>query len=85
VRTTLTIDDQIAEELEELAHQGQRTFKSVVNEVLRAGLEHRRQRKTPVFREKPASMGLRREYEGKLNQIADELAAEDYAAKERRK
>lgn len=84
MRTTLTIDDQVAAELEELAHESRRSFKSVVNEVLRAGLEQKRLVKVPVFREQPLLLGLRREFEGKLNQVADELLAEDYLAKERR-
>lgn len=84
MRTTLTIDDQVAAELEELAHESRRSFKSVVNEVLRAGLEQKRLVNVPVFREQPVAMGLRREYEGKLNQIADELFVEDYLATERR-
>lgn len=39
MRTTLTIDDQIADSLKQVAHESGKTFKHVVNEVLRAGLQ----------------------------------------------
>ena len=41
MRTTLTIDDQIAEELKRLAFESGRSFKEVVNESLRRGLASR--------------------------------------------
>ncbi len=37
MRTTLTLDDDVAARLERL-RRGERTFKDVVNEVMRAGL-----------------------------------------------
>jgi len=80
----VTLDDQIAQELERIAYESRKSFKSVVNEVLRAGLENKKKAKAPVFRESPAQLGLRREFEGKLNQLADELWSEDFAVKGRR-
>ena len=44
MRTTLTINDDIALELKELAHRSGRSFTAVVNETLRAGLTVRRYR-----------------------------------------
>ena len=38
MRTTLTIDDQLAAELKRLALETNRSFKKVVNDTLRAGL-----------------------------------------------
>lgn len=38
MRTTLTIDDQLARALKERAHRSGRPFKEVVNEALRSGL-----------------------------------------------
>jgi hypothetical protein len=38
VRTTLTLDDDVARLLEEQAHRTRRPFKEVVNEALRRGL-----------------------------------------------
>jgi len=58
MRTTLTIDDKIAEQLKEIAHRSGIPYKQVVNETLRAGLASR---KTPVksrpYKLKPASLG----------------------------
>ncbi len=84
MRTTLTLEDDLAEELKRLAQESRRGLKSVVNELLRAGLEKKRQERTPVFREQPVALGLGREYRGKLNQVADELWTEDYLAKDER-
>lgn len=56
MRTTLTIDDQLAAELKRVAHESGKSFKQVVNDALRAGLQ-------PAgavsvrYRLKPASMG----------------------------
>ena len=41
VRTTLTIDDDLAAALKDKAHDERRSFKEVVNEVLRRGLAAR--------------------------------------------
>ena len=38
MRTTLTLDEQIAKALKEVAHRTGKPFKQVVNEALRAGL-----------------------------------------------
>lgn len=38
VRTTLTLDDDVAAQLEQLRARGTRSFKELVNEALRAGL-----------------------------------------------
>jgi hypothetical protein len=38
MRTTLTIDDQLATALKDAAHRSNKSFKEVVNETLRAGL-----------------------------------------------
>ncbi|MYD93191.1 MAG: DUF2191 domain-containing protein [Chloroflexi bacterium] len=39
MRTTLTIEDGIARQLKDIAHRSRRSFKAVVNETLRAGLQ----------------------------------------------
>jgi hypothetical protein len=72
---------QFAHDLRELTHTENRAFKTVLNEVLRDGLRARGQKRIPVFREKPFSMGLRPEFEGKLNQMFDELELEAAIAK----
>jgi hypothetical protein len=41
MRTTLTIDDDVARRLKEIAHRTGRSFKEVVNRALRAGVDDR--------------------------------------------
>ena len=43
MRTTLTLDDDIAERLRREVHRTRRSLREVVNEVLRAGLATRRE------------------------------------------
>ena len=39
MRTTLTLDDDLGSRLEEIARETRRSFKDVVNDVLRRGLD----------------------------------------------
>lgn len=79
MRTTLTLDPDIAERIEqELRHKG-RSLKTVVNEALRRGLGM-----MPVepaarpFQVKPHSFGFRPGIDlDKLNQLVDELEIEE--------
>jgi len=82
VRTTLTLDDDVAAKLRELAHRRRVPFKEVVNAVLRRGLaaqerrgESRRPFRVEVFRSafRPGVDPL------KLNQLGDELEARRFA------
>jgi hypothetical protein len=58
VRTTLTLDDDVAARLQAEARRSGRPFKIVVNEYLRAALAQRRVAKAiPPFRVEPRSMG----------------------------
>jgi len=58
VRTTLTIEDRIARDLTRLAHRSGKSFKAVVNETLRAGLQAEREGPKPKrYRLRPASLG----------------------------
>lgn len=58
MRTTLTLDDDLARELRERAHRSGLSFKQVVNETLRAGLARRDADRRPrPYRLKPAPMG----------------------------
>jgi hypothetical protein len=41
MRTTLTIDDYLMRQLKDLAHRSGQPLKKVVNDTLRAGLDHR--------------------------------------------
>ncbi|SDX97020.1 hypothetical protein SAMN05421644_12211 [Allochromatium warmingii] len=58
MRTTLTLDDQIAKSLQERAHLSRQSFKEVVNQALSLGLSAMEQ--PPAlsnYQLKPASMG----------------------------
>lgn len=58
MRTTLTIEDDLAQALKEKAFRTGRSFKAVVNEVLRAGLEGGEAPPKPRrYRLNPASLG----------------------------
>jgi hypothetical protein len=58
MRTTLTLDDDVAARLQAEARRSGRPFKTVVNEHLRAALAQRKAvRAVPPFRVEPRSMG----------------------------
>lgn len=57
MRTTLTIEDRLAEELKRAAHSSGKSFKQVVNEALRAGLAARDRPPARPYRLEPAHMG----------------------------
>ncbi len=56
-RTTLTLEPDVARALRQLAHDTRRSFKDVVNEVLRAGLTRGRQPRRRPYRLRPAHLG----------------------------
>ncbi len=57
MRTTLTIEDRIAQELRERARRTGKPFKQVVNEALRTGLTRLEQPESEPYRLEPASLG----------------------------
>jgi len=57
MRTTLTLDPDVAVALQRLARQTQRSFKAVVNEAIRAGLARAQPRSGRRYRLKPQSLG----------------------------
>ena len=58
MRTTLTLDDQVAKALKTAAHRSGRPFKQVVNDTLRAGLAAKQSPGKPrPYRLKPVSLG----------------------------
>jgi inactivated superfamily I helicase len=83
VRTTLTLDPDVARLLEEEVHRARKSLKSVVNEVLRRGLTGgATTRKLPKYRVAPHAAVLRPGFDrAAFNGLADEL--EDAAALER--
>lgn len=84
MRTTLTIDDDLAGILQRKTRELGKPFKEVVNQFLRAGVtasgEALERRATVPVPSKP--LGLRAGFDpAKLNQLVDELEAEDYLRK----
>jgi hypothetical protein len=57
MRTTLTLDDDVATELRRLARKRGRPFKEVVNDALRAGIRARRAPPPRRYRLQPVSLG----------------------------
>jgi hypothetical protein len=83
MRTTLTLDDQLASELKEIAHRAGRPFKEVVNETLRNGLRSRRGPAAKAYRLETVSLGGLRGGASidKALRIADQLEDEELARK----
>ena len=81
VRTTLTLDDDLAGLLKQRAHELGVPFKEVVNRTIRAGLgEAAAARRPPAPKTIPHSFGFRPGVDvDKLGQLADELEAEALA------
>ena len=60
MRTTITLDPDVAGRIKERMARTQASFKETVNEVLRAGLtETERQRSAKPFRVRARDLGLR--------------------------
>lgn len=58
MRTTITLDDDLADELQSLAHERKQPFKRVINELLRSGLAQQRPA-VPRFRQQTSPMGVK--------------------------
>jgi hypothetical protein len=80
MRTTITLDDDVAAKLKELAHRRRASFKETLNDVLRKGLTSQAVAPKPErFVVIPHSGGFRPGIDiDKLNQLADELEVEDF-------
>lgn len=79
MRTTLTLDDDLARELQETARSSGRSFKEVINETLRHGLATGASpaRRVPRFRVHPKRCGFRDGIDlMKLNQLVGDLDIE---------
>jgi Ribbon-helix-helix protein, copG family len=86
VRTTLTLDPDVAERLRQEVHRRGTSTKALVNEALRAGLTMvAKPAKPKPFRVKPHSFGFRPGVDlDRLNQAVDELDSEAFAIRLRR-
>ena len=80
MRTTLTLDDDIAEALRERARALDQPFKQVVNEALRRGLRPEANRdQTRDYRVIPNHSGFANGVDPlRLNQISDQFQAEAF-------
>lgn len=80
MRTTLTLDDELARQLKKLAISTGRSFKEIVNATIRKGLSLGEEPigDRPPFRVQPKACGFRPGVDPlKLNQLYDDLEIED--------
>lgn len=88
MRTTLTIDDDVAEALQREQRRSQGSFKDVVNRALRAGLSLGAEpaQRLPPFEVEAKACGFRPGVDPeRLNQLVDELQADDFLSGEVRR
>jgi hypothetical protein len=80
VRTTVTLEADVAVRLKEFAHRRRLSFKAALNDALRRGLSGQSgARKPQRFVVEPHSGGFRQGIDpGKLNQLVDDLALDDF-------
>ena len=88
MRTTLTLDDDVARQIRALIRQGERSLKDVVNDTLRTGFAAapRPARREKRFTVKPKACGFKPAIDVlKLNQLVDEEEVEQFIGKQGRK
>lgn len=82
MRTTLTLDPDVAERVRQETRSGKRSLKEVINEALRRGLGEGKPAPRKRFKVKPHHSpywaGIDR---GKLTQLVDELDADGFPSK----
>lgn len=79
MRTTLTLDDDLAEALKEQARRTDRPFKQIVNDTLRRGLSPAPVEPEPGYEVKPHRSGFRPGVDPmRLNQLNDSLEADEF-------
>lgn len=87
MRTTLTLDDDLAHRLREQTRRTGKSFKQVVNETLRQGLRSsdKPPPRLPGFKVEAKRRGFRPGIDTFcLNQVDEELQIEEFLAKEAR-
>ena len=79
MRTTLTLDDDIAASLKEQARLLDKPFRQVVNDALRRGMAPTPREDRPRFRVRPHHGGFAPGIDPlRLNQLNDELQTDDF-------
>lgn len=77
MRTTLTLDPDVARLLEEEVHRQRKPFKHIVNEAIRKGLAPKGRRTARPYRVQPHKTAFRPGIDAHaLNRLADELEEE---------
>ena len=85
MRTTLTLEDDLAARLKERAHKTKRPFKIVVNEAIRAGLGSTGAAAVPPFKLKAKRLGMRPEFQNRnFNHVYEELEIDTFLDKNHR-
>ncbi|MCY3784882.1 MAG: antitoxin [Chloroflexi bacterium] len=83
MRTTLTLDADVADFLREQARLQNRPFKQVVNDTLRRGMSPAAGEERPAYRVKPLRGGFRPGVDPlKLNQLNDELETQEFIGRD---
>lgn len=78
-RTTLTLDDDVAANLQREARRSGRSFRSVVNDAIRAGLRARERRELEPFEVQPFNLGLRPGYSlDSISELIDRLEGPEH-------
>lgn len=82
MRTTVTLEPDLAKKVKALAHRRGLSFKEALNEVIRRGLTSPATQETRAkYRVHPHVGGFRPGIDpGKLNQLVDQLEVEDFVA-----
>ena len=86
MRTTVTLEQDLADRLKEYAHRRRTSFKVALNTLLRRGLAAQEAASSPPrrFAVKPHSSRLQSGVDpGKLNQLVDRLDAEGFVRETR--
>ena len=83
MRTTLTIDPDVAQLLQQEMRRTDRNMKTVVNDALRRGLGAQgKLPRLPSFKVEPHAFVFKTDVDtGRLNQLADELEAAESSRK----
>jgi len=83
MRTTLTLDPDVAMKLKKRMAEKKLTLKETVNQALRSGLKAvEQEKKRAPFKVIPHSFGFKPGIDlNRLNQLVDELESEEYVRK----
>lgn len=86
MRTTLTLDPDVAARIRAEIKGGKTSLKKAINDALRRGLNPTQTPRARPYRVKPCSSSFLPGIDpGKLNQLADELESMDFLRKHKRK